>query len=104
MRNHDSESTVGALAARPSRRDALIAGAALVAVPLVQRQTASAGGQTPSSLAGRTVGCGAAAAWVEHQRARIHGAPTDRTTDRRGRTRGQPIVDGRRSWRTSATN
>ena len=56
MRDQDSESTAGALAARPSRRDVLIAGAALVTVPLVQGQTASAGGQTPSSLAGRTVG------------------------------------------------
>ena len=56
MRNQDSESTAGALAARPSRRDVLIAGAALVTVPLVQGHTASAGGQTPSSPAGRTVG------------------------------------------------
>jgi quinoprotein glucose dehydrogenase len=56
MRNHDSESTAGALAARPSRREVLIAGTALVTVPLVQAQTASAGGQTPSSPAGRTVG------------------------------------------------
>ena len=48
MRDEDSESTVGALGARPSRRDVLIAGAALVTVPLVQGQTASAGGQTPT--------------------------------------------------------
>lgn len=57
MRDEDRESTLGALAVRPSRREVLIAGAALVTAPLVQGQIASPqGGQTPSSPAGRTVG------------------------------------------------
>ena len=45
------------LAVRPSRRDVLIAGAALITAPLVQGQIAAAQGrQAPASSDGRTVG------------------------------------------------
>ncbi len=58
MRDEDRES-LDAVGARLSRRDVLIAGAALVTAPFVQSQTAAAqGGQTPAPApaVGRTTG------------------------------------------------
>ena len=50
-------SPLDAVGARLSRRDVLIAGAALVTAPFVQSQTAAAqGGQTPAPAVGRTTG------------------------------------------------
>jgi glucose dehydrogenase len=57
VRDEGRESRHNALGARPSRRDVLIAGAALFTAPLIQSQTAAAqGGQRPAPPVGRTVG------------------------------------------------
>jgi glucose dehydrogenase len=57
MCDEGHEPKLNALGARPSRRDVLIAGAALVTAPFIKTETAAAqGGQTPAPAVGRTVG------------------------------------------------